>query len=271
MTDGPDRSAKTRRSNDSGAVTSLASQALSVLATRRADRDDRTIAQLTERLEAAVLDRNPDKRLSVLAEIRAHRISDARVAEEIIPDVARRLGNAWCEDNMSFADVTIGSARLQAMVRDLTPEDHEISGNNTSLIGVIVTPDETHTLGAMILTSQLRRMGFSVRLFLGKSEADVADALAADRFDAVFVSASHSEKVVKLGAFVKKIRQAVTQSTPIVLGGSAVARGVAIEGRLGADHYTSDLHEALTACGLKTFHKDANRHEMTGETTSPNS
>ncbi|MDJ1009085.1 MAG: hypothetical protein QNJ13_14805 [Paracoccaceae bacterium] len=270
MTDGPERSASTRRHRDSGAVTSLASQALSVLATRRVPRDARATQTLIAKLEAAVLDRNPDRRMAVLAEIRSMRIPDAQVAEEFIPEVARRLGHAWCEDNMSFADVTIGSARLQAMVRDLSPDDRDYGAGPAPLIAVIVPGEEHHTLGAMVLTAQLRRLGFSVRLFLGKGDGYVLEALGADTFDAIFLSAAHGEKLVKLGGFVKKMRQAVSRATPIIVGGSAVARGVAIEGYVGADVFTSDVHEALNACGLKTFHKDERRLATMTETTSPN-
>ncbi|MEM9708959.1 MAG: cobalamin-dependent protein [Pseudomonadota bacterium] len=246
------RSAQVRRPQDSGAVTSLASQALSELARKRANRDERIMAALTEKLEAAVLDRNPHRRIAVLAEMRAEGIADTVIAETCIPEVARRLGDAWCEDHMSFADVTIGSARLQAMVRDLGGPDPEDGRTQGGRVAVIVTGDETHTLGAMVLTNQLRRLGISVRLILGKDEASVIPILAECDFDAIMISASHSEKLVSLGNFVEKIRRGVPSQTPIIVGGSVVERGNDVLKRTGADYATTNVHEALQLCGLTT-------------------
>eukprot|EP01023_Acetabularia_acetabulum_P015203 TRINITY_DN17374_c0_g1_i5.p2 TRINITY_DN17374_c0_g1~~TRINITY_DN17374_c0_g1_i5.p2 ORF type:complete len:173 (-),score=32.84 TRINITY_DN17374_c0_g1_i5:14-532(-) len=142
MTDDQRRSIVSNRQADSGAVTSLASQALSVLANRRAARDGRIRLDLVRQLELAVLDRNPLRRMDALAEIRKAGITDVEIAEDFIPHVARRLGDAWCEDNMSFADVTIGSARLQAMVRDLGPPEPAIGDRPVGRVAVIVREEK---------------------------------------------------------------------------------------------------------------------------------
>lgn len=269
MTDGPERSADDRRQSGGGAVTSLASQALSLLATRRLSVDARKEEALLAEIEAAVLDRDPTRRAAVLAEMRMRAIPDAWVAEVLIPEVARRLGEAWCEDDKSFAEVTIGSARLQAMVRDLDPSDASDALDEAPLLAVIVPEDESHTLGALTLAGQLRRLGFSVKLFLGASEADLIGALSAARFDAVLVSASQGDRLSSLARLVKRMRLALPRTTPIIVGGSAVTRGLGAKGRIGADHFTSDVFEALSACGLKMSGKDDQRNEVLDGVKAP--
>src|SRR6056297_3142723 len=258
MTDGPERSADDRRQSGGGAVTSLASQALSLLATRRLSGDTRKEEVLLAEIEAAALDRDPTRRTAVLAEMRARGIPDAWVAEILIPKVARRLGEAWCEDSKSFAEVTIGSARLQAMVRDLDPSDASDALDNAPLLAVIVPEDEFHTLGALTLAGQLRRLGFSVKLFLGTSDAEL-------------VSASQGERVAGLARLVKRMRLALSRATPIIVGGSAVTRGLGAKGRIGADHITSDVFAALTACGLEVSRKDDEHHEVLDGVKAPTS
>lgn len=271
MTDGPERSAGERRQSGGGAVTSLASQALSVLATRQLSKDERREEALLARIEAAVLDRDPNRRIVVLAEIRKASIPDAWVAEVLIPKVARRLGEDWCEDSRSFAEVTIGSARLQAMVRDLDPPDARDAPDEAPLLAVVVPENEFHTLGVLTLTGQLRRLGFAVKLFLGADEADVAEALSVETFDAVFVSASECERTAGLSRLVGIIRRAAGPATPIIVGGSAITRGMADTGRIGADCYTSDVFEALSVCGLKPPRKGDQCHEMMAEAKAPTS
>ncbi len=256
MSDDPHRSAKEKRNQDGGAVVSLAGQALSVLASRRTGLTSRSLGELIDRLEAAVLDRNPEQRLSVLADMRAAGVPDVEIAEDIIPEVARRLGTAWCEDNMSFADVTIGSARLQALVRDLGAPDPEPTAAPAGTVAVIVPPDESHTLGAMVLTSRLRRQRISVRLMLGSDEASILSALRTTSHDAILLSASHSEKLVKLDELVNKIRRVLPRPTPIIVGGSVAERGVAVERHVRADYVTSNVEEVFQQCGVKIVGKD---------------
>ncbi|MEO1238462.1 MAG: hypothetical protein AAFW64_02160 [Pseudomonadota bacterium] len=250
MMDDPDRSAKGKRNTDGSAVASLASQALSVLASRRLATDARFAETMVQRLEHAVLDRNPDRRMSVLAELRAAGISDVQIAEELIPLVAARLGDAWCEDNMSFVDVTIGSARLQAMVRDLGAPDPDPLDRKVGSVAVIVPQDETHTLGALVLTNRLRRQNILVRLFVGTRETDVLDVLARSRYDAVLMSVSHSEKLAQVERYLTRIRQVLPVQTPIIVGGSVVDRGILVEKHLTADYITSDVEAVLYKCGL---------------------
>lgn len=251
MMDGPDRSAKDKRKKEGGAVTSLASQALSVLASRRSAFDGRLAETMVQRLEHAVLDRNPERRLAVLAELRAAGVPDVRIAEDLIPLVARRLGVAWCEDNMSFADVTIGSARLQALVRDLGASDPDPLAPNRGSVAVIVPVQETHTLGAMVVSSRLRRHHVSVRLFLGTEDADLLTAVARARYDAILISVSDSLKLADIEELVTKIRRVCRRKTPIIVGGSVVERGIDVEKHISADYITSNVDEALSQCGLK--------------------
>ncbi len=256
MQDDPERSAKDKRTSGGGAVASLATQALSVLASRRIGSTTRLSENMVDRLEQAVLDRNPERRLSVLTDLRSQGLTDLQIAEDLIPAVARKLGTAWCEDNMSFADVTIGSARLQALVRDLGSPDPDPTTENAGTVAVVVPDGESHTLGAMVVTSKLRRMNLSVRLFLGTDSATVLKALERSDYDAVMLSASHSEKLAIIDDFVNKIRRVMRRPTPIILGGSVVDRGIAVERHVSADHITTDVEEALRLCGLKIV-KDA--------------
>ena len=262
MQDDPNRSAKEKRTEGGGAVASLATQALTVLASRRTTGSHTISDGMVDRLEQAVLDRNPERRLSVLSDLRAQGVSDLQIAEELIPMVAQKLGAAWCEDNMSFADVTIGSARLQALVRDLGAPDPDPMAECVGTVAVIVPEGESHTLGAMVLTSKLRRMRVSVRLFLGTDTEAVLMALGSSDYDAIMLSASHSEKLAKIDEFVSKIRRVVQQPTPVIVGGSVVDRGIAVERHVGADHITTDVERALRLCGLKIV-KDAEvRHSQ---------
>lgn len=250
MTDGPDRTRSEPRTGTGRSVEALANQALSVLARHRfVGKSALSDFQVT-RLQEAVLSSDAERRDIAVSKMRADGLSLADIIDLYVPAVARRLGEQWCADGLGFADVTIASARLQGLVRDLS-EDLVPSGPREAGVAVVVLADEYHTLGSMVLASQLRRIGISVRLMIGDMSNSALVQLQVGRYDAVLISASHSESLAKLSKFVEKLRKHTERNVPVVIGGPIVDLAKDVKAATGADAVTSDLEEALRVCRLK--------------------
>ena len=73
-------------------------------------------------MRAAALDVNRDGCIAVMQDAILAGIGRDDIADFYIPQLARELGDDWCSDGLSFAAVTIGVSRLQAMLRELGPE-----------------------------------------------------------------------------------------------------------------------------------------------------
>jgi MerR family transcriptional regulator, light-induced transcriptional regulator len=254
MTDSTDRATRARTGAEVGStVETLASRALGVLASKRVPAASLLSERFVDALSEAVRSNDPVRRLSVVRDMLDARIRLEDIADFYIPEVARRLGAAWCDDHMSFADVTIGSARLQSLLKEVdaawlhgAPLEPDAPG-----LLVVVQAEEFHTLGAMVMCGQLARHGVSVKLAMGPSESEILRTVAAGQFDAIFLSVAQSEGVAQLRKLVDKIRAAAVRPTPVVIGGSVLARVADVKTKTGADHATTDVKEALRACGLK--------------------
>jgi MerR family transcriptional regulator, light-induced transcriptional regulator len=255
MTDSTDRATR----DGSGAVGGIDGRDARLAGARRA-RVQRVSAAslLSERfldeLSAAVRGQDPLRRHGVVREMLAARIRPEDITDFYIPEVARRLGAAWCDDGMSFADVTIGSARLQGLLKE-SGQGGATAHRTTPMrrgFWSWCMADEFHTLGAMVLCGQLARLGVSVKLSMGQSESDVLRMVAAGQFDAIFISVAQGEHVAQLKKLVEKIRAASVRPVPVVIGGSVVTRVDGHKDKTGADHATTDPREALRACGLKS-------------------
>lgn len=258
MTDGPDAARRGSRTSANGSVESLANQALKVLARQRGSGPFRLSESYVERLRAAILDGREGQRDAVLARMESDGVTPEDIIDYYVPEVSRRLGAEWCEDQLGFADVTIGASRLQSVLRDLTERTaiKPKAGTSTG-VAVVVLADEFHTLGAMVLTAQLRRMGISVRLMLGAQEDDAIRNVRADKFDAILISASHTESLAALEKFVKNLKREAGRDTPIIIGGPILSLEQDVKRATGADFATSDIGEALRACRLKISPQDA--------------
>ncbi|MEM1236070.1 MAG: cobalamin B12-binding domain-containing protein [Pseudomonadota bacterium] len=231
-----------------GALEAFATQVLSVVASNnqagRRGPDNDLVEELIEAVQ--VFDDAPREEVMVKMEIAG--ITDAGFVDHYLPEAARRLGAAWCEDEMSFADVTIGSARLQAMLRDhRAPQTRDPSA---PLVLVVVPEDAYHTLGAGVVADQLRRLGCAARMALGMPKPDLAELVESHDFNAVMISAASCERLETLRELVNCIRKASRNELPIMLGGSVTDTDTDIRTLTGADYVSNNPEEALKACGL---------------------
>lgn len=252
MKKAPEKNQKNSSAEVDPSVGSLASRALSVLASRRGDADDELSERHLIALQRAVCSRDPALRDQAVREMQGARITQIEIADLYIPEVARRMGLAWCDDGMSFADVTIATARLQGLLRDLTESwsvEKRMYDQGLNIV-VLMLADDYHTLGPTLITSQLRRLGASVRLMLGRPLGEIKHVLRDQQFDAILVSVAHIEKLASTGELVKIIRNNLIEATPIVVGGPAIELDKDAKSLTGADHVSNDIKEALVFCGL---------------------
>ena len=205
-------------------------------------------------LHNAVLGRDPETAKQVVQNLVISGVPAVDLADFYIPEVARKLGDQWCIDELSFASVTIGSARLQSMLRSLGPDwSGETTGQTATASILLVVPQEVyHTLGALVLGGQLRRKGLSVKLVLGGKPQDVANHVECAHYDCVFLSSSRGETLESLRRLVEAVKTANQTPPPIVIGGTIleVEPIETITALTGADYATSIPEEALRLCGV---------------------
>jgi methanogenic corrinoid protein MtbC1 len=212
-------------------------------------------ATLFEDLKDAALSQNPEASRRTIKAALADGVRPEDLADFYIPALARDMGDLWCVDQLSFAGVTIGVSRLQAMMRALGPNwasDGATQNENASIL-LIVPQEVYHTLGAIVLSSQLRRKGFSVKLILGGKPEDIANRLILTKFEAVFISSSAGETLESLRHIIDVIRTSYKDPCPIVVGGSIldVEKTDDVTALTGADYATKRPDEALRLCGLQ--------------------
>lgn len=237
-------------------VDALATQALSLVAQRNAKAAQNFDAALAERLRDAAAESNGNPVPVLMNEMLESGIPAETIACVYIPYAARQMGEDWCDDTLSFARVTIGTARLQASLRTLGSDwsSHGYSDDQDHDKGavVIVAKDAFHTLGAMVLCGQLRRMGLSVRLAMGATAQELRAIFVTTRFDAALISASSSESLDSLRECVDVIRQSSAICPPIIIGGNVLDQEADVQAVTGADYTTKDPIEALEHCGITT-------------------
>jgi MerR family transcriptional regulator, light-induced transcriptional regulator len=239
----------------------VASQIVALLSARSGTDGAFVRSDLSMQLESASFDDDPDAIVRVLGQFRRMRISAAAIADHYIPEAARSLGQGWVDDRLTFAEVSQGAVRLQRLLRDFSGQ-WTADGAKVPDVGqilLIVPEGEQHTLGAMVVTGQMRRRGVSVCLRFGPSRDEMAALHFARRFDGVFISLSCTDKLAQCRNIVASVKSFAGTDLPVVVGGPVVGMSDDVASVCGADAATNDLELALSSCGLVTEDQTARR------------
>lgn len=186
-------------------------------------------------------------------ELRRARVSAVMLADLYIPEVARRLGEAWECDRLSFAQVTMGVARLQAILREIGAEwsaDHADAGEISTLL-LVLPQGEQHTLGAMVLAGRLRRMGISVSVKIAPNLKELAEYVADRAFDGALISIACEDRVETCRKLVKTLKDASCGRLKVAVGGALAEADENVMRLTGADVVTNDIALALERVGVK--------------------
>ncbi len=253
MQDGIFRAADRSASVSSGGVSQFATEVVARLVSREGVGGAVLRESLVTRFMDAVRSSDPGAFEALKPELKRARISAATLADVYIPEVARRLGVGWDEDCISFAEVTMGVARLQAILREVGAawSADEGAAGSTSTMLMVLPSGEQHTLGALVAASWLRRHGVSVCLRIAPAMQDLAQLLVTRKFDGAMISIACDDKIETCAKLVATMKDASGGTLKIAVGGAIAEWGADALKTTGADIVTNDLKAALLALDPK--------------------
>ncbi|MFM2389971.1 MAG: hypothetical protein RLZZ437_1526 [Pseudomonadota bacterium] len=187
-------------------------------------------------------------------ELRRARLSPLMFSDVYIPEIARRLGKAWEEDTMSFAQVTMGSSRLQAILRQIgagQSADESMKGDAGQTTVLLIVPGgQQHTLGAFVLLGQLRRRGISVCLRVGPTDDDLRALLDSRQFDGALISLATPEELGATKDMLATLKDATGGQMRVAVGGAILLNATGGIALPEADVLTNDLSLAIATLGI---------------------
>lgn len=227
----------------------LAARALSLLAQQRQPQrlQDR-IAWLSDQFISG----DPEDSKEAINRVLGDGVTIDDTIDHVLPAVARVLGDRWFADDISFVDVSIGTARLQETVhilrsRERSQKKAEKSGARVLLI---VPGPEEHTLGVVIAADQLRRRGLSVDLSVGERPRALAARTRHSNYKLIGITASGTRTVASVKELVDGLRRSAQKFTPIAVGGPIAEDAENVKDRIAADIFTTDICKAALRFGL---------------------
>ena len=190
----------------------------------------------------------------------ADAMTDAEIAPEqvldyLIPKIAEKIGHDWMNDDLSFAHVTVVSARLQNLawlyIEPFRDAADQIA--DAPRVLVAVPEGETHALGGVLSVGGFSRLGCQVVTAIGADNDTIIEKSRAPGIALIAISTAASADMPSLRDLTSKLK-ARKNCPPISVGGSIVATDQALAETLNVDLITTDVTEALAlTIGRKLF------------------
>lgn len=197
--------------------------------------DDATISSLAQQAMAKVVANTREKQASapalkelpqphVTALALALTDTSHSLAEEMVKDLldaglsvqdlcldhlapaAREFGTWWKQDKLAFTDVTMATARIQAILRSIPTKFNPFAGMHGHSALFVAVPGETHTLGVIMAADHFRRLGWDVGLLIGMDHAELCRRIAQDDRTIVAMSCAGRHSMPALRHLVDEVR-----------------------------------------------------------------
>jgi methanogenic corrinoid protein MtbC1 len=207
---------------------------------------------LIEKFSLLSLSSGVDSLLSIVGALIERGVSVEDIYLELLGPAARRLGEYWEEDRVSFADVSIALGRLQHVVRELSLNGtHEVPASAGKAILFAPAPGEQHTFGLLIIEEFFRRSGWRTWAELSGSLTEIVSLVQTHHFDIFGMTVGSDEKLDLIAPMIMSVRKASrNRDITVLVGGRLFLERPELVTEVGADAMATDASQAVRVADL---------------------
>lgn len=173
-----------------------------------------------------------------------------------ISGAARRLGERWDRDEISFLDVTLATGHLYAIMRALGRAIVPLDASPCRHAFFAAVPGETHTLGISIAADMFRQRGWVVDVQAAGNLDEIVCSFVRSDHTIVGLSASRAAMTEALARLIVALRIAKPNSF-ILVSGHITEEEPEIVQIVDADCKASDMPSALVLLEEAVESRDA--------------
>lgn len=206
-----------------------------------------------------VIENEADVAARYVETLRAEGFPIATLYLDLLAPTARRLGDMWDTDEVSFADVTIGVCRMHQVLLEFTRcfDATTKNGDDSQTALIAPAPGEQHTFGLFMVMEFLRREGWTCYSGTPSTRKEFLKLANSADFRLIGLSISADRNLQEAGQLIKDLRRRT--DAKILVGGRCVLESPKLVDELGADAMARDGREA--ALVINKLVREARSHQ----------
>ena len=184
-----------------------------------------------------------DAAAQIISDLRAVGVRPEDIYLKRLAAAARLLGEMWVNDEMSFAQVTVGTGRMFAIMRSMRHlfEPTVLAQNKTAIFAAV--PGEDHTLGVHMAADMFRKDGWDISLKVGMDHEQLVAEIEQAPTSIVGLSISGEHSIQALSRLVVALHIACPHAI-LVVSGSNVEEVEPTLALMGLDGIAANVEEA---------------------------
>lgn len=199
-----------------------------------------------EALCAALMSEDDTRAPDLVLQARRDGMSVDMICLGLIAGAARRLGEWWSDDRVSFIEMALAASRMYALLRGLRqvfppivpPVDQQIP------VCFVSVPGENHTLGVTMAADLFRRRGWKIDLKNGFSHDDLLAEIGQRRYGIIGISAGSERMLLPLIRLKIALRISNPQAL-IMICGKITEVVPDLAARVDADYVATDVASSI--------------------------
>lgn len=199
-------------------------------------------AKITE-LCMALIDIDDQAGARFIRDIRRQGVSFETIYLKYLAGAAHMLGSWWEESRATFAEVTVGTSRMYAIMRSLQRDLSPVSLKPGKTAVFATVPGEEHVLGVRMAADLFRKDGWEIDLKIGKSHEELVAEMSDSSVLVIGLSASSEVVLEALSKLILALR-IQNPKLSIFVSGNIVAEHVETVGLMDVDGMAADYDAA---------------------------
>jgi methanogenic corrinoid protein MtbC1 len=191
----------------------------------------------------ALIDDDDQAGARFIRDIRRRGTSVESIYLDYLAAAATMLGTWWEEDRASFAEVTVGTSRMYAIMRTLQRDLPTVSLKPGKSAIFATVPGEDHVLGVRMAADLFRKDGWDIDLKIGKTHDELVVEIGSASAVVIGLSASSKRVLESLSRLILALR-IQNPSISIFVSGKVVEEHEETVGLLDVDGIASDYYSA---------------------------
>lgn len=159
------------------------------------------------------------------------------------------LSHDWKATKLSVVDVAEAYciARRCFEEMELVSQPRQLVEFSLGRVAILFPPGEKHSFGALLLSDQLKRLGWAVELLNDRSDAANIEKIGSNHFDAIGISVGTDKALTGIADLISHLRQkSFNPSVRLSVGGSAINGSISNFDFLAADFVATSAEDTIT-------------------------
>lgn len=181
---------------------------------------------------------------AVVRRLTTHSQDYAKIADGLLSRAARRLGESWEADKLSFADVSVAVAQIFRLNQAFRQRNVPLV-RGPERLGIFATiPGQPHNLGLVLAAEAFRGEGWQIDLRLDTPARDIIEIARRQRPALIGLTISREDRRHQMAHLILSLR-ALPMPIRIMLGGRGALGLARILPRGQIDRVVTDITSAL--------------------------